>query len=370
MNRKAFENYLDEIEKALRLRPRHRDAIRAELEDHIETQLRDLLDEGMPPDEAVSRILEDFGHAAVLAQRFGQIGQGRRWIMRSVLAASIIVTATLATSFLMPPQPGNPFSPSQTSAENSAKEVAPESPSASIRIAQPTYSGNEEIRLALKKRVDVMFDSKSLEGILNFVRDIAGVNIFVDWASMENVGIDRGTEVTLNLWDVRISTVLGMALRSAGQSGEILTYAISDGLLMVGTEDVLGRQTETRLYHCADLVQAELSPGDRLKVVRALYEIEGAGTKDAHRYDGLLGSLHTLLTARRTPELIQVIQKTVDPSTWMENGGNIGQISVFNDTLVIVQTAKNHEAIRSLLDGLARVKKSEAKEKQPVAQGR
>jgi hypothetical protein len=50
--------------------------------------------------------------------------------------------------------------------------------------------------------------------------------------------------------------------------------------------------------------------------------------------------------------LSDLIVQTIDPESWANNGGNVGQIRTLSSMLIIVQTRANHDTIQSLLDEL------------------
>jgi hypothetical protein len=52
--------------------------------------------------------------------------------------------------------------------------------------------------------------------------------------------------------------------------------------------------------------------------------------------------------------LSKLIVDVVEPTSWVDNGGNVGMIRVISSMIVIVQTRANHETIQKLLDELRR----------------
>ena len=55
--------------------------------------------------------------------------------------------------------------------------------------------------------------------------------------------------------------------------------------------------------------------------------------------------------------LIELIQNTIDPQSWLDTNGGPGTINEFraNLSLVISQTLENHERIQDLLESLRRL---------------
>lgn len=352
MNRKELEAFLDEMEAAMRVGRQRRRDIRAELEDHIETALQSLLASGVSREEAIRRILEDLGGAGALARRFAHIGQTRRWMMKSAVAAAAIAGVTLVTSFLMPPQPGNPLSPSKTSAGDPAQPAA--GADFALSISQPLTPDDEAILRALEERVDVDFKDTRLEDALRFVRDAAGVNMVVRWYLLELNAIESDSTIALELKQARLSSVLSAVLDLAGAGETTLTYGIRGGLLVVSTIDDLSGATETRLYDCTDLVRVELTSRQEVAIRQAVdsYLKLWSATKAMPPPENVLEILYAAFRSQRMEELVEAICNSVDPHSWRRNGGNVGEVSVVGRTLVVVQTCDNQDAIQALLEGL------------------
>lgn len=365
MNGKNIDPLVDSVIKLLRLGRKRRREIRSELEDHIAMQRQDLLDAGFTPDEATARILDEFGDAAELAHRFGLIGQRRRWIMRSAFAASIVAVFALAASFLSPVQTGNPFSPmwggaAQTGPAARAGSGAPAVPVVGASIDDADTAAARALEATAP---DVSMEATPLVEALDYVRELTGVNMIVWWDRLEGAGVARDRTITLKLTKLRAGAVLRMILELAGEADAALGYEIRDGIVQVSTMEHLARAVEVRLYSCTDLLRhppsdwvvAELTralgargtaPG--LRAGRELKFGEAEAEPDAV-VDGVLDGV----VRRRRLELVEVVQSTVAPDSWRDNGGAAGSVSVFDDVLVVVQTRKNHEAVAELLRHLA-----------------
>lgn len=363
-----FDKFLNQLSRMLHLSRSQRRQIREELEDHIQSQLADLKAAGLCDEDAISRVLDEFGDAAELAGRFSRIGQKRRWIMRSAIAASLVAATTLVTSFLLPPQRGNPLAPRTTSAHN-AQSPPPAAGAAtpSVIVDRPNPL-DEQVRRALDQTLpEVNFEEATLEETLRFFRDKAGVNIVADWRLIEEAGIDRELTVTMRLKDIRLSRAMALVLRLSSEPE--LDYRVQDGLVLVSVRERFALETEVRLYDCTALF-------DRAAPRWLTYEVQQAIARwwtgstgnpgDPSRHpnksrnqnvqQAVMKHLVEVLMQWRSNELREVIQNTVAPDTWKEQGGNVASITVFGDILAIVQTTDNHEAIGRLLDKLAQVR--------------
>ena len=53
--------------------------------------------------------------------------------------------------------------------------------------------------------------------MVDFLRDVSGANIFVNWKSLEGAGVDRNAPVTAKLRNVKFSKALSIILDSVGR---------------------------------------------------------------------------------------------------------------------------------------------------------
>lgn len=84
-----FELYLTLLAKTLRLKDDQRDAIAAELRDHMEQRLRELTLQGVPREDAIETALAEFGDASGLAKDLTQSNPHRNHIRRQLMQTSV-----------------------------------------------------------------------------------------------------------------------------------------------------------------------------------------------------------------------------------------------------------------------------------------
>jgi hypothetical protein len=155
---------------------------------------------------------------------------------------------------------------------------------------------------ALNAPVSVRFKNARLSEVLEELKSVSSQSILIDAAALEAASISYDTTVSLNLKNVSLRTALRRLGRDLG-----LTYIIKDESVQFVTVE---RARE-------------------LMVVRAYY------------IGDLMGDL--LFARRRAAQLIDLIQTTIDPPSWLVNGGS-GTIEFNRATLslVIKQTAEFH----------------------------
>jgi hypothetical protein len=175
----------------------------------------------------------------------------------------------------------------------------------------------------LETRVDVDFDDATLESVMRHVAGTWGLNVVLDEPGLNEVGATSDTKIDLRVKDVRLSTVLQLALEPLG-----LGYAVEDEVIKVTSRERLAGPLVTKVYSVPDLVQARTN------------DIKDAPDADVEA---------ALL------KLAQTIQETIEPNSWSRYGGS-GYLQPHPGTqsLVIRQRPGAHQQIADLLSELRR----------------
>lgn len=166
---------------------------------------------------------------------------------------------------------------------------------------------------------DVEYDGARLAKVLADLQDAAGTRIWVNWEALEPDGITPDSPVSLHLQNVRLSEVLDVLL-DATPNHPRRGWQVEEGVIVVSTDEDLAEFAEPVVYGVADL----------LAVIRQ------RGGDDWPDLAAVL-DLHAVIT------------KFVAPLTWIDNGGNIGQIEWDEDRPVIATSRAVHAELRQLL---------------------
>lgn len=359
MSETDFEAYLGLLSRFLRLNARQRDDIRRELRAHLEEAIEDELAAGTPRDEAILRVLDDFGDAAELAARFSSVGRKRRWIMRGTMAAAVIgLVAFMVVG----------FSPKST-----PPAVADEGPALAVAAEMQEHDPDAPILAALARNVaEVHLEDVPLEAAVEWFREFMGVNIVVYWSDLEEGGVERDKPVSVHLRDVTAERALRLVLDMASDMTD-LSYDIDDGILVIASRHRLPDRLVTEVYDVGDLLTAtaqRVAMGDDADGVRLLssmiwqhlavnnfgrdMNLDGPALRAL--LDGAVrGALQTYRRERGQEAaqdlLVDLIEQTIDPDAWVCNGG-MGTARILNGVLVVRQTPKAHVEVRQLLDDL------------------
>jgi len=212
------------------------------------------------------------------------------------------------------------------------------------------------------KHVPVDFEGVPFAKAIDFVAEVAGVNVDVDWSSLEQNFIDRTTPINLKLNDsIPLETVLDRMLRKLGTDESTRPqYAISDGILTISTKEKLQQNQITHLYDIRDLLIdvpdfTDAPPFDLESLIQnrddRVFGRETFGNGDESEYDKGLGDRQEMID-----EIKRVLTTNIDKLSWEVNGGDVGVIQELNGNLVITTTPKNHRAISNLLEKLREIR--------------
>src|SRR5260221_9616951 len=99
---------------------------------------------------------------------------------------------------------------------------------------------------------EVKFQGSTLKDSFDFLRDVSGANIHVNWRALEAAGVTGDTQVNVRLRDVPLRKVLNVLLNESGVG--LLTYYTSEGVIEVTTAELADKEMITRVYPVEDLI--------------------------------------------------------------------------------------------------------------------
>ena len=174
---------------------------------------------------------------------------------------------------------------------------------------------------------EVNFDGAGFADVIDFLRDVSGVNIFVNWKALEAAGVDRNAPVTARMKNVRFDKALETILSSASGDNR-LAFKLDRGVLTITTAELIGGGA------------APAAAGGRVGgagatalVAKRVYEINDVAAGGADREAAVL----------------KMITGSIAPSTWKDNGGS-GEAKFEGGRLVVTTTPENQKAVANLLE--------------------
>ena len=238
----------------------------------------------------------------------------------------------------------------------------------------------------LKKRIpEVNFEGVPLGDVLDFLRDVSGLNIHVNWREMEAAGIPRTEPVTLRAKNLPAWQALKMVLADVSKG---LQFEVEGGLVTITAYEAAQQELVTKAYEVRDLLELgeigkpDVSSDPRMlklnedlrtetqglaalrqqhgeqnpKVVEAKARLELL-QKDMAAFRKELEGMaapnqaQTMreLREEKIGQLVNILTSTVAPDSWRDAGGNLGTIRGFNTKLIISTTEANHREVEKVL---------------------
>jgi hypothetical protein len=237
----------------------------------------------------------------------------------------VALTGAVRGQQATPAPHGEAEEPAATPAAAREVKAAPATaaPAAAPATATPTQRqrpeqiADEDVDAAvvaqLKRTIEeVNFEGAGLSDVIDFLRDVSGSNLVVEWGALQNAGLDRNTPVTLRVRGVSFGHALELVLSSAGGGSVPIEYAIDRNVIRISTAEDLDRVTEVRAYDVRDIVPNEMPMA----------------------------------------ELATLIREAVAPDSWRDAGGSVGAIHSSKHKLIVTQNPMNHLEIKAILQML------------------
>ena len=235
--------------------------------------------------------------------------------------------------------------------------------------------GGNTIDRAVQAQLDrqlpeLKFDAVGFSDVIDFLRDVSGANLFVNWKSLEAAGIDRNTPVTASLRNIKFSKALQIILDSVGGGQTKLGYTVDEGVITISTLDDLSKNVVARVYDIRDLIidvpdfndapqfsldasQNQGSQGGGGSGSGSGGASQGGVSNTLFAGSGTTGARQTGPTREELVESItKLIEDTVSTDTWKDNGGSVGALRELQGQLIVTQTPENHRQLVNLLEQL------------------
>ena len=199
-------------------------------------------------------------------------------------------------------------------------------------------------------------DNVSLSDAIDFLRDVSGANIHVNWRALEGIGVGKDAQVNVKLRSVTLRKVLDLVVSEAG-AGSALTYYVDQGVIEVTTRELADKDQFTRVYPIQDLiVEVPDFAGPDFNITnnntgggRGGGGGGGSGIFSGSSGTGSSKDEKTMTRAERADALIEVITSTIQPEIWQANGGSAA-IRFFNGSLIVTAPRSVHEALGGNVD--------------------
>lgn len=180
-------------------------------------------------------------------------------------------------------------------------------------------------------RVTLDFKDAPIDAVIDYLREIADMNIFLDQKVRE-----KNLTLSIKVTEISLKSVLSLVLKPHG-----CDTMFKDGVLMVMTkEDIADRLTRMEIYDCRDILYpVQDFPGVEISLAQ---DSIGAQVMEVGGGEGGEFPIEELVKAH------------TGGKSWEENPK--AACSLTNGLLVIKNTPEVHKQVRRLLDMLRRNK--------------
>ena len=144
---------------------------------------------------------------------------------------------------------------------------APTQPAVSLPVAVPEFLPRlspveQKILLALSEPTEVAFTDIPLEEALNYLKDLHGIEIWIDKGALSADGIATDHQVTLNISGITLRSALRLLLEPM-----LLSCVIEDEVLKITTQDAASKRFVTRTYPAGDLFESREEANELVEVI-------------------------------------------------------------------------------------------------------
>ncbi|MCE9555379.1 MAG: general secretion pathway protein GspD [Planctomycetes bacterium] len=245
-----------------------------------------------------------------------------------------------------------------------------------------------EIEQKLRSPVSLKFRETPLSEVIDRLKEVTGINIYLDPQGLAQEGVHPSSQVTIDLsQDISLKSALNLILQPLH-----LGYVVRDEVLKITSEQHRSGNVYTKVYMVADLVIPipDFAPHNRIGLPQQIDDAYNRTNANIYGTSGFQAPVAQLAAHTTNPSgmagpdtvlgqqtsgggittggnrggtgsanfdgLIDLITKTIEAESWDEVGG-AGSMkpSPSNLSLVITQTQEVHERITDLLDQLRRL---------------
>jgi hypothetical protein len=130
-----------------------------------------------------------------------------------------------------------------------------------------------KIRHQLAQPTIMEFIETPLAQVVDFLKDLHGIEIQLDKKSLEEAGIGTDTPITITVQGISLESGLCLMLRPLD-----MTYVVRHGVMLVTTQAAVRKIVELRVYDVHDLLGEDVDVRDVLAILQLVLDPEVAST--------------------------------------------------------------------------------------------
>ena len=217
---------------------------------------------------------------------------------------------------------------------------------------------NRAVLAQMDKPIEAQFTDAALEDALTFVASLGDLVVDVDWDSLADVGVDPQTPVSLNIPNASVKVVMNRMMEKISEDDfSKADWAVLDGILTIASDQKLRKNTHIHIYDISDLLLdvPDYEEVPDLDLQSVLQSNRGGGGQSPFR-DNQNDDIERRTLEEKRDDVQVLITELIDFDGWRDNGGDTGFIMPMERSLIITNTAKNHQQIQGLLSKLRDVR--------------
>ena len=204
---------------------------------------------------------------------------------------------------------------------------------------------------------EMKFTGVTFGEAIDFIRDVSGLNIHVNWKALADQNVMPDTPVNIRLRSVTMRKVLNLLLSEAA-GGDTLAWYVDGGVIEITTKELSDKKVYTRIYPVDDLIMEvpDFANAPDFSLQSTTQQGQGGGggggggqglfqNSDSDRK----ASEMTRSKQERGEELVQLVKELIQPDVWVDAGGT-ATIRYFNGNLIVTAPRSVHEALAGSWD--------------------
>jgi type II secretory pathway component GspD/PulD (secretin) len=176
------------------------------------------------------------------------------------------------------------------------------------------------------------------------------LKIFVNWRDLyDNADIDQTTPIHMDpISAIPLRKALGLLLKAVSGGFANINFVVESGIITIATAGSLPPVMEPRVYDVTDLIGRPADFYTQLGGTISAPTAGEAGTEQLGTPEQMTRDQLVTEAVARANNLVRLIQQTVQPTSWVEAGGE-GSITAYeNKKLIIYQTREVHNRIEEM----------------------
>jgi hypothetical protein len=229
--------------------------------------------------------------------------------------------------------------------------------------AAPRHQASGTLSILNQRVPELTFEDVPFEQVIEWLAEFTKLNVTVRWQVLADAGVDRDKPVSIQAHNLRLSQVLWLMMSGVAGSEIKLAYRASGNLLVLSTAEDLDKEMVTKIYDVADLLTRLPRAGrvGAFNVTQGLGQNTGQGGggggggagggmfgqgqgQQQQQQGGRNDAYGTGGPDTQIQELVDLIRQTVEPDTWVQNGGQ-GTIIPFQRSIVVRNTILVHQRL-------------------------